>query len=313
MAEARVAVGEPVISVGDLHKSYGSVKAVDGITFEVGAGEIFGLLGPNGAGKTTTIEILEGLRQPDSGEARVLGFDVAHNPAAIKERIGVQLQTTALYPRLTVRELIDLFRSFYRRSLPTDQIVDALDLRERVNARTMELSGGQQQRLSVALALVNDPELLFLDEPTTGLDPQARRSLWEVVGGLRRRGKSILLTTHYMEEAEELCDRVAIMDHGHILEMGTVTELVRRRFQERTIHFDAIPALGDGRLGSLPGVRRVAAEDGVTVLYTADVPASIGALLEAATSVGQEPRNLHILQASLEDVFLALTGRALRD
>ena len=302
----------PVIAVRELRKSYGELKAVDGISFEVGRGEIFGLLGPNGAGKTTTVEILEGLRDPDGGEVRVLGFDVARGEVP-KERFGVQLQSAALFPRLTVVEVIDLFRSFYAHSLPTQTLIDALDLGERRRARVNQLSGGQQQRLSVALALVNDPELLFLDEPTTGLDPQARRALWTLVDGLRRQGKSVLLTTHYMEEAEALCDRVAIMDHGHILECGTVADLVDRRFRARAVRFDAIVGLDGVRLSSLAGVQRVAAEDDETVLYTTDVPATIGGLLELTAELGQDPTNLGVRTASLEDVFLDLTGHALRD
>jgi ABC-2 type transport system ATP-binding protein len=303
---------DPVIAVRDLRKSYGELKAVDGITFEVARGEVFGLLGPNGAGKTTTVEILEGLRAPDRGEVRVLGFDVAGGSVP-KQRVGVQLQSAALFPRLTVVEVIDLFRSFYAHSLPTETLIDALDLGERRRARVNQLSGGQQQRLSVALALVNDPELLFLDEPTTGLDPQARRSLWALIDGLRQQGKSVLLTTHYMEEAEALCDRVAIMDHGHILESGTVADLVDRRFKARAVRFDSIPGLDGGRLTALAGVQRVAAEGDETVLYSTDVPATIGGLLELKAEFGRDPTNLGVRTASLEDVFLDLTGHALRD
>jgi ABC-2 type transport system ATP-binding protein len=304
---------EPVIDVADLRKCYGDVKAVDGVTFQVGRGEVFGMLGPNGAGKTTTIEILEGLREPDSGAVKVLGMDVTRHASSIKQRIGVQLQTVSLYPRLTVTELLDLFRSFYDHSVPTRQLIDAVDLGERAKARSMNLSGGQQQRLSIALALVNDPELIFLDEPTTGLDPQARRSLWDMVKGLQARGKSIMLTTHYMEEAAELCDRVAIMDHGHILEMGTVPELIGRRFKERAVFFDSMAKLPAERLGKLGGVTRATQEDGQTVLYSKDVPDTIGGLLAMADELGAEPHNLGIRQATLEDVFLDLTGRALRD
>ncbi len=239
--------GSPVIRVRDLTKRYGDVQAVAGVDFEVAAGEIFGLLGPNGAGKTTTVEILEGLRAPDGGEVSVLGIDVTRGADALKPRIGVSLQTAALYPKLTVTEVLDLFRSFYARSRPTAELIDALDLGERRNAQTQILSGGQRQRLAVALALVNDPELVFLDEPTTGLDPAARRSLWDLVLGLKAKGRSVLLTTHYMEEAEVLCDRLAIMDHGRILEMGTVDELVTKRFQERAVRFDRLPELVGGR------------------------------------------------------------------
>ncbi|CAN5531901.1 ABC transporter ATP-binding protein [soil metagenome] len=304
---------EPVISARDLAKQYGSVKAVAGITFEVGRGEVFGLLGPNGAGKTTTIEILEGLRRPDGGQATVLGHDVARHPDRLKERIGVQLQTAALYPNLTVAELIDLFGSFYRRRRPADELIEELGLGERRTALTRDLSGGQRQRLSIALALVNDPELIFLDEPTTGLDPQARRSLWDHIARFRSEGRTVLLTTHYMEEAERLCDRIAIMDHGLILEMGTVAELVTRHFRERTVRFDTRSGLTDASLSGIRGVSRVAHEDGEVALYTTDVPGTVGALLALGDRLGIADLDLAVRRPSLEDVFLELTGRALRD
>jgi len=310
---AAISGASTAIRVSDLRKSYGDVHAVDGVSFEVASGEVFGLLGPNGAGKTTTVEMLEGLRKPDGGSLEVLGIDVARDADALKQRIGVALQTAALYPRLTVVELVDLFRSFYEKTLPTQQIVDALGLDERKGAQSRELSGGQRQRLAVALALVNDPELVFLDEPTTGLDPAARRALWDIVRDLRDKGKTVLLTTHYMEEAEVLCDRIAIMDHGRILEMGTVDELVSRHFHERAVRFDRNEALGDVDLGTLPAVHSVAGDADEVVLYTADVPATIGGLLALAEARGTEAVNLGIRRASLEDVFLALTGRALRD
>jgi ABC-2 type transport system ATP-binding protein len=303
----------PVIEVVGLRKRYGEIQAVDGVSFTVQRGEVFGLLGPNGAGKTTTVEILEGLRGPDEGTVHVLGMNAAHAPEQIKQRIGVQLQTVALYPFLTVTEVIDLFRSFYAHSRPTEWLIEAVDLGERRHAQTRHLSGGQRQRLSVALALVNEPELLFLDEPTTGMDPQARRSLWDLVLRLRAAGTSVLLTTHYMEEAEQLCDRVAVMDHGHVLELGTVEELVTRRFRDRAVHFDTIPGLELAELGTLPSVSRAVIEDGETVLYTSDVSATIGSLLGRADALGREPRNLGIRRATLEDVFLDLTGHALRE
>jgi ABC-2 type transport system ATP-binding protein len=302
-----------VVAARDLRKSYGTVHAVDGVSFEVQRGEILGMLGPNGAGKTTTVEMLEGLRTPDGGEAIVLGIDVARQPGRVKERIGVQLQTAALYPNLRVAEVLDLFGSFFRRSRPTRELIEILDLGERRGALTRDLSGGQRQRLSVALALVNDPEVLFLDEPTTGLDPQARRSLWDLIGSLRERGMTVLLTTHYMEEAERLCDRVAIMDHGKVLEMGTVQELVARRFRELSVRFHAITELNDEQLGAMPAVRRVLHEDDEVALYTSDVAATIRGLLEATAGLGKEPADLAVRRASLEDVFLDLTGRALRD
>jgi len=303
----------PVIRVRDLRKSYGQLHAVDGVSFEVQRGEVFGLLGPNGAGKTTTVEVLEGLRAPDSGEVTVLGVDAVHRPGEIKARIGVSLQTAALYPKLTVVEVLDLFRSFYPSGRPTGELVSLMDLGEKRGTRTQDLSGGQRQRLSVALALVNDPELVFLDEPTTGMDPAARRMLWDVVLGLKASGRSVLLTTHYMEEAEILCDRLAIMDHGRILESGTVDELVSRRFHERAVRFDAIAGLDDARLAGFPGVASIKHEGDVVLLFTRDVPATIGAVLAATDALGVEPTNLAVRRATLEDVFLDLTGRALRD
>jgi ABC-2 type transport system ATP-binding protein len=303
----------PVVSVRELRKNYGTLRAVDGISFEVARGEVFGLLGPNGAGKTTTIEILEGLRRPDAGEATVLGIDVARHPGALKERIGVQLQTAALYPNLTVEELIGLFGSFYARRRPSTELITELGLDERRVALSRELSGGQRQRLSIALALVNDPELIFLDEPTTGLDPQGRRALWGHIERLRTEGRTVLLTTHYMEEAERLCDRIAIMDHGRILEMGTVSELVSRHFRERTVRFEVRPELTDAQLSTVRGVTRVAHEETETALYTRDVSGTVGALLALGDELGIRDLDLAVRRPTLEDVFLELTGRALRD
>jgi ABC-2 type transport system ATP-binding protein len=304
---------DPVIRVRGLTKRYGDIEAVAGIDFDVARGQIFGLLGPNGAGKTTTVEILEGLRAPDGGEVHVLGVDVTKGADALKPRIGVSLQTAALYPKLTVTEVLDLFRSFYPRARPTAELIDALELGERRDAQTRVLSGGQRQRLAVALALVNDPELVFLDEPTTGLDPAARRSLWDLVRGLKADGRSVLLTTHYMEEAEILCDRLAIMDHGRILEMGTVDELISKRFHERAVRFDRLEALPLSELVRLPAVVSVKEDGDAVLVYTSDVAATIGALLALTETRGLEPQNLAIRRPTLEDVFLDLTGRALRD
>src|SRR5262245_47665495 len=239
MAVTTPTVDAAVIAVEDVRKAYGAVQAVDGVSFEVRRGEIFGLLGPNGAGKTTTMEMIEGLHTPDSGNIRVLGLEVRRHAPTIKNRIGVQLQTAALYPQLKVTELLRLFASFYDRQIPIDEVIDDLELGEKRDAQTKTLSGGQQQRLSVALALINDPEVVFLDEPTTGLDPAARQGLWRVVRRMRDEGRTILMTTHSMEEAEALCDRLAIMDHGKILDMGTADELVGRRFRERSVRFDS--------------------------------------------------------------------------
>jgi ABC-2 type transport system ATP-binding protein len=304
---------EAVIRVNSLRKTYGELVAVDNVSFEVQPGEVFGLLGPNGAGKTTTVEVLEGLRKPDSGEVAVLGIDVIGHPDDLRPRIGVSLQTAALYPKLNVVEVLELFRGFYPTGRPVDELVELMDLGEKRRSRTQDLSGGQRQRLSVALALVNDPELVFLDEPTTGMDPAARRMLWDVVLGLKQRGRSVLLTTHYMEEAEILCDRLAIMDHGRILEAGTVDELVSRRFHERAVRFDSIDGLTDEELAGFPGVTSVKREGSAVLLYTRDVPATIGAVLTATERMGVDPANLAVRRATLEDVFLDLTGRALRD
>jgi ABC-2 type transport system ATP-binding protein len=304
---------DAVIAVDEVRKAYGEVKAVDGVSFQVSKGEIFGLLGPNGAGKTTTMEMIEGLHAPDSGEIHVLGMDVRKFATAIKNRVGVQLQTAALYPQLTVAELLALFGTFYAHRQPVQRLLDDLELGEKRDAQTKNLSGGQRQRLSVALALVNDPEVVFLDEPTTGLDPAARQGLWNVVRRLKGEGRTILMTTHYMEEAEELCDRLAIMDHGKILDSGTVDELIGRRFSERGVHFGRTGAPDEERLKALPGVSRVVYEADEVVLYTSDVPLTIGALLDLTGRAHTEPANLMIRRGSLEDVFLELTGRALRD
>jgi ABC-2 type transport system ATP-binding protein len=313
MPTPTIAPADPVIRVTGLEKRYGETRAVDGVSFQVPAGTVFGLLGPNGAGKTTTVEVLEGLRTPDAGEVRVLGLDAVMHADSLKGRIGVSLQTAALYPKLTVAEVLDLFRSFYGHGRATDDLIGLMDLGEKRSTRTQDLSGGQRQRLSVALALVNDPELIFLDEPTTGMDPAARRSLWDIILGLRAEGRTVLLTTHYLEEAEVLCDRVAIMDHGRILEEGTVDELVTGHFKERAVRFDALDGLGDAQVAAMPGVARVKHEDGAVLLYTRDVAGTIGAVLDAAEALGREPANLGVRRATLEDVFLDLTGRALRD
>jgi ABC-2 type transport system ATP-binding protein len=304
---------DAVIAVDEARKAYGEVKAVDGVSFHGAKGEIFGLLGPNGAGKTTTMEMIEGLHSPDSGEIRVLGMDVRRAATAIKRRIGVQLQTAALYPQLTVSELLELFGSIFGRRPALDRLLNDLELTEKRNARTKTLSGGQQQRLSVALALVNDPEVVFLDEPTTGLDPAARQGLWAVIRRMQHAGRTILMTTHSMEEAEALCDRLAIMDHGRILDSGTADELIGRRFRERGVHFRRAGAPDKEKLEALPAVSRVVYEEDEVVLYTGDVPGTIQALLELTGRTRTEPADLMIRRASLEDVFLELTGRALRD
>jgi ABC-2 type transport system ATP-binding protein len=301
------------IHVEGLTKSYGSNRAVDGISFDVSEGEIFGLLGPNGAGKTTTVEILEGLREPDTGKVEVFGTDVGKTPDRIRHEIGVALQTTTLMQNLTSWEILDLFGSFYRNSVSPDSLLERLGLQEKRNALVKTLSGGQQQRLSVALALVNKPKLVFLDEPTTGLDPQARRGLWEVIVEMRKEGLSVLLTTHYMEEAEQICDRIAIIDHGKILAMNTPARLVKEQFSERAIQFRKPEGTTTEDFAALPSVLRAAEEEGDIVLYCDQVQRSLGALLEKADGLGLELDDVHIRRATLEDVFIKLTGRRIRE
>jgi ABC-2 type transport system ATP-binding protein len=302
-----------VIGVTNLVKSYGSVKAVNQISFEVAQGEVFGMLGPNGAGKTTTVEIMEGLRTADSGSATVLGMDVSKDTRAVKERIGVQSQSPALFPGLKVREIINFFRSLYKKSVPTSQIIELAALQESKDVLFRNLSGGQQQRLSVALAFVNDPEIIFLDEPTTGLDPQARRAMWEVIETFQRAGKTVVLTTHYMEEAQRLCDRIAIMDYGQIIALDSPQRLIESNIKESAIQFKMKDYPGDQVLTSLPNVSKVVREGDDIIIYTGDIPSAISGLLAMASQRSAELSELSVRQATLEDVFLKLTGKRIRD
>jgi ABC-2 type transport system ATP-binding protein len=300
------------ITVQDLHKSYGDTAAVAGVSFEVASGEVFGLLGPNGAGKTTTVECLLGLREPDSGNITVLGMEHDTDAREIKERIGAQLQTTGLYPKLTVRELIDLFGSLFPRAHSTESVVEMVGLQEKARTLSKNLSGGQRQRLAVALALVNDPDLIFLDEPTTGLDPQARRGLWDVIRGLQAAGKTVLLTTHYMEEAEQLCDRVAVVDHGRIIALDTPEALINHHFRETAIEFVAVGEPPREALTALPGVTHTLFENGRPTLYSTDVPRTMAGLFDLVTAEELAFKDMTVRQATLEDVFLKLTGRRIR-
>ena len=304
-----------VIEVEHLVKSYGPVRAVDGISFHVEPGEVFGMLGPNGAGKTTTVEIIEGLREADSGRVLVMGMDVSRVPAQIKQKIGVQLQAPSLLPLLRVEEMLDTFGGFYQSSLPVGDILELLSLRESRKVLVKNLSGGQQQRLSVALALVNDPEIAFLDEPTTGLDPQARRGLWAVIEDMRRQGKTIFLTTHYMEEAERLCDRVAIIDRGRIIALDTPQSLIEDCFEERAIQFEVENPPAEAVLNGFNGATQVAVDANEVVIYSHDVPATMSSLLQFAEGQGiaGKLQDLRVRDASLEDVFLKLTGRKIRE
>jgi ABC-2 type transport system ATP-binding protein len=290
------------------------VLAVDGLDLTVERGECFGLLGPNGAGKTTTVEILEGLTEPTAGEVEVLGKTWADDPAALRARLGITLQETHLYERLTVEELLRLFRSFYPSGRGVDEVIDLVALGEKRGARYERLSGGQKQRLAVACALVAEPELLFLDEPTTGLDPQSRRQLWDVVLGMKASGRTVLLTTHYMDEAERLCDRVAIVDRGKVIALGTPRELIAQVVGREVVEFEA-PADGidEPALHRLDGVQAVR-RDGPSWALTVDRPhVAIPALLALLDSRGATLGALSTHRATLEDVFVTLTGRRLRD
>jgi ABC-2 type transport system ATP-binding protein len=300
------------IEAQEISKRYGTVQAVDGISFTVERGEVFGMLGPNGAGKTTTVEIVEGLRTADSGRVTVLGYDVARQTRAVKERIGVQLQQPTLLPRLTAAEVLTLFGSFFERTRPVDELVAMVGLEESRDRLAGDLSGGQAQRLSVALALVNRPEVVFLDEPTTGLDPQARANLWDLIESIRAEGATVLLTTHYMEEAERLCDRVAIVDHGRIVALDAPRQLIDANFSETAIIF-RLRAAPTSELERLDGVRRAQTDGDEVTLYSADVPATMAALLAFGREHGERLENLHVRGATLEDVFLRLTGRRLRE
>jgi len=300
-----------------LVKRYGQVVAVSGLDLEVRPGECFGLLGPNGAGKTTTVEVLEGLLQPDAGSVEVLGLRWGvDDDRALRERLGIQLQETRLNEKLTVEETLRLFRSFYRRGRPVSEVLRLVELESKRSSWVGKLSGGQRQRLAVACALVNQPDLLFLDEPTTGLDPQSRRQLWALLQRFRQEGGTILITTHYMDEAETLCDRVAVVDHGKVIALGTPRELIATLGADHVIQFSvangqAVPA--PERLRALTGVREVRARDGVTSLIATEPHVTIPALLGELDRDHLELTLLNTYHATLEDVFVALTGRHLRD
>jgi ABC-2 type transport system ATP-binding protein len=307
---------EAVIEVQGLVKRYGAFTAVDRVDLQVYRNEIFGILGPNGAGKTTTLEMVEGLRTPDAGSIRVAGIDVVANPNAVKRVIGVQLQTTALFDHLSARELVELFAALSggdTRHERIDRLVGMVNLDEKGGSYVNHLSGGQRQRLSIALAMVNDPQVLFLDEPTTGLDPQARRNLWDLIRQLREDGKTIVLTTHYMEEAEVLCDRVAVMDHGRVIAVDTPLALIQSLDQSATIRARIERNIDPAHLERLPGVTYAVSADGQLELHSDDVPATLGALLRLADDLRLRLDNLSTSSATLEDVFLAYTGRSLRE
>ncbi len=305
----------PVVVCRGLRKRYGSVIAVDGLDLEVRAGECFGLLGPNGAGKTTTIEILEGLLDQDEGDVEVLGLRWGADDEALRQRLGIQLQETQLNEKLAVEEVVRLFRSFYRRGPSVSNVLAMVELESKRRSLVGKLSGGQKQRLAVACALVNEPDLLFLDEPTTGLDPQARRQLWSLLDRFRARGGTIVLTTHYMDEAQTLCDRVAIVDRGRVIALGTPRELVASLGAEHVVEFAVAHAarVSTGPLAGLPGVTAVGV-DGETIRLRVTAPhVVVPALLAELERQRLELSRFAIHQATLEDLFVARTGRHLRD
>jgi len=301
----------PVIEVSGLSKSYGSTRAIDAATFEVRQGEIFGLIGPNGAGKTTTMECIEGLRAPDAGRLSVLGLNPLKDGKALQNRIGVQLQEAQLQKRITVREAIGLWSSLYDAPLDGHQLLAQLGIAGKANARFMTLSGGQKQRLFIALALINDPDVVFLDELTTGLDPQARRAIWELVRSIRDRGKTVFLTTHLMEEAERLCDRVAIIDHGRIVDIDSPAGLVNRHCPERTI---LIATEDDGVIGALREIAGVdsVTREGVSVVVAARSIDVMTRLIRVLADRQTPVTDFRTIVPTLEDVFLKLTGHSVR-
>jgi ABC-2 type transport system ATP-binding protein len=301
------------ISCRNLKKYYADVKAVDGLDLSVTANECFGLLGPNGAGKTTTIEILEGLTTPDSGDVEILGKTWRKDERDLRERVGISLQETQLHEKLTVFETVRLFRSFYRAGPDPEAVLHDMSLEEKRDARVGKLSGGQRQRLAVACALVGDPDILFLDEPTTGLDPQSRLQLWEVVARFRRKGGTVLLTTHYMEEAERLCDRVAIVDHGHLIALGTPKELIAKLEAPNIIEFTTDPPLPADTFQNIPGCHGCVPRGGAWQLRVESLAEAVPQLLAVVEKSGAKLVSLSTHAATLEDLFVSLTGRELRD
>jgi ABC-2 type transport system ATP-binding protein len=303
---------QPVIHVASIGKRYGLTVAVDAVSFDVEAGEIFGLIGPNGAGKTTTMECVDGLRTPDSGVVAVLGLDPRRDRYALQQRIGVQLQEAQLQKRIKISEAIGLWSSFYRKHVDGERLIEQLGLGDKRNAWFMTLSGGQKQRLFVALALINDPELVFLDELTTGLDPQARRAIWDLVRGIRQRGKTVFLTTHLMEEAERLCDRVAIIDHGRIVDIGAPHELVQRHCPERAVIVICEDPTAVECFRAIPRVRSVGSE-GLEVTVRGVGSDFVTNVISALADHRIRVVDLRTELPTLEDVFLKLTGHAIRD
>jgi len=306
-------MNSPVLRVENLVKRYGDVEAVRGVSFSVEQGEVFGLLGPNGAGKTSTVEILEGLRDPDGGTVSVCGLNPQTQSQELKHEIGAALQSTSLPDKIRVMEALRLFASFYKRRRNPEELLTRFGLQEKRNAFYSQLSGGQKQRLALAMALVNDPQVLFFDEPTAGLDPQVRREIYDIIEELRREKKTILMTTHYIEEAERLCDRVAIVDHGKVVALGTPRELKSRSGGTTRIEVRLSKPETDGALRNLDGVADARELDGAYVIHSTRPPQTIVSIVKHLEAQGNELISLEIASPSLEDVFIEMTGRRLRD
>ncbi len=304
---------EPIIKVEHLVKRYGDFIAVKGVDFEVHKGEVFGLLGPNGAGKTTTLEMLVGLRKPDEGTAWIGEFDIKKHLEHVKEVIGVQLQSTTLFELLTVEEILKMYASFYPKHISIPDLIEDMILNDKRKSRIKSLSGGQKQRLAIALALVHDPWIIFLDEPTTGLDPQARRTLWDIILNLKERGKTVMLTTHYMDEAHVLCDRIAIMDQGELIALDTPENLVKNLQSDSAVEFrltEDAPVLD---LKEIEGVKQTGSHKDVQVLYTDNLQQTLTSLIQTASEKDLKLTDLQTRTATLEDVFIHMTGRSLRE
>ncbi|MFW6311482.1 MAG: ATP-binding cassette domain-containing protein [Nanoarchaeota archaeon] len=307
---------EVCIEVTDLYKSFKEVKAVNGISFKVEKGIIFGLLGPNGAGKSTTIETLIGLYSREGGKINILGLDPEINIEKLQEKIGVQLQSPALFDKLTVKELVSLFASFYQNPFSIEESIKMVELKSKEADYVESLSGGQKHRLAVALAIVSNGEIIFLDEPTTGLDPQSRRNLWDVIKKLKKLGKTIFMTTHYMDEAEKLCDELIIIDQGKVITQGSPAELIEKHFEEDTIEF-VNPSYAEEEIGALASLSHVTGQklnkDEDILLYTMDAVRTISDLFAYLNKIGKPIKNLNVRKPTLEDLFIKLTGKEIRE
>lgn len=298
-----------IVTVKNLKKNYGEIEAVKDISFEIEQGEIFGMVGPNGAGKTTTIEIMEGFRTKDDGHVRVNGFDPSAGEKEFKEMVGIQLQKTAIFPNIKVEEAVNFFSGLYQKKVETKKLLEMFSLTERKKSHVKNLSGGEHQRLSVALAFVNDPKILFLDEPTTGMDPNARRDLWAIIEEGRREGKTILLTTHYMEEAEKLCDRVAIIDRGKIIAMDKPVELVRQLDADKKIEFTLGKIVELDVFRKNDKVKKIKERNGEYIIFTRHPQPVLAQILALCEQHAMELKSLRVIDATLDDVFVSLTGR----